>query len=149
MHIPDEPPIGNLIAYEYLWLSQKDAREDGAKVYPVALLFAKKFVGPVTLAYAVGMSHKPPEPAERAIEVPKKLKRHLGLDEDPSWIYTDQLNEFAWSGPDIRPAEWISTLPSARDTCVIGALPNSWFGLIKRDVIENLKLKRAQIIRRT
>ena len=32
MHIPDEPPIGNLVAYEYLWLSQESMREDGAKV---------------------------------------------------------------------------------------------------------------------
>ena len=36
MHIPDEPPIGNLVAYEYLWLSQENTRDDGAKVYPVA-----------------------------------------------------------------------------------------------------------------
>jgi len=27
MHIPDEPPIGNLVAYEYLWLSQENTRE--------------------------------------------------------------------------------------------------------------------------
>jgi hypothetical protein len=101
-------------------------------LYPVALIFAKKIIASVTLAYAVGMSHKPPDASEKAIEVPKKLKRHLGLDEDPSWIYTDQLNEFTWSGPDLRPAEWLSKLPSARDSC-----------------IENLKLKRAHIIRRT
>jgi hypothetical protein len=31
MYIPDEPPIGHLVAYEYLWLSQQDARADGAK----------------------------------------------------------------------------------------------------------------------
>jgi hypothetical protein len=24
MHIPDEPLIGNLVAYEYLWLSQEE-----------------------------------------------------------------------------------------------------------------------------
>jgi len=45
MHIPDEPPIGNLVAYEYLWLSQENTREDGAKAYPVALIFAKKRAG--------------------------------------------------------------------------------------------------------
>jgi hypothetical protein len=50
MRIPDEPPIGNLVAYEYLWLSQKDTREDGAKVYPVALIFAKRIVASVTMA---------------------------------------------------------------------------------------------------
>jgi hypothetical protein len=148
MHVPDEPPIGNLVAYEYLWLSQENKRNDGAKVYPVALIFAKKIIASVTLAYAVGMSHKPPYASQKAIEVPKKLKRHLGLDEDRSWICTDQLNEFTWSGPDLRPAEWLSKLPSARNSCIIGALPNNWFALVKQDVIENLKLKRATIIHR-
>ena len=148
MHVPDEPPIGNLVAYEYLWLSQENTRHDGAKAYPVALIFAKKIIASLTLAYAVGMSHKPPHASEKAIEVPKKLKRHLGLDEDRSWIYTDQLNEFTWPGPDLRLAEWLSKLPSARNSCIIGALPNNWFALLKQDVIENLKLKRAAIIRR-
>ena len=149
MHIPDQPPIGNLVAYEYLWLSQHNTREDGAKVYPVALIFAKKTIASVTLAYAVGMSHKSPAAFEKAIEVPRKLKRHLGLDERPSWIYTDQLNEFTWSGPELRPAEWLSTLPSARGSCIIGALPSNWFALVKQDIIENLKLKRAHVVRRT
>jgi hypothetical protein len=149
MHIPDEPPIGNLVAYEYLWLSQQNIREDGAKGLSSSLIFAKKIIASVTLAYAVGMSHKPPDASEKAIEVPRKLKRHLGLDEDPSWVYTDQLNEFTWPGPDLRPAEWLSNLPSARDSCIIGALPKNWFALLKQDVVGNLKLKRAHIIRRT
>ncbi len=149
MRIPDEPPIGNLIAYEYLWLSQAGAREDGAKAYPVALIFAKKTIASVALAYAIGMSHKPPTASERAIAVPRKLMRHLGLDEDPSWIYTDQLNEFTWPGPDVRPAEWLSRRPGARGTCIIGALPADWFALVKQDVVANLRLKGTQIIRRT
>jgi hypothetical protein len=45
MCIPDEPPIGNLVAYEHLWLSQKNTREDGAKVYPVAALLARRLEG--------------------------------------------------------------------------------------------------------
>ena len=89
MYVPDEPPIGTLVAYEYRWLCQENTRNDGAKAYPVAL---------ITLPYAVGMSHKPTHASEKAIEGPKKLKRHLGLDEDRSWIYTDQLIHLAWSG---------------------------------------------------
>ena len=50
MHIPDEPPIGNLVAYEYLWLSQETTREDGAKAYPVALIFAKKIIASVAFS---------------------------------------------------------------------------------------------------
>lgn len=115
----------------------------------MALIFARKIIANVTMAYAVGMSHKAPNSSEKAVEVPTKLKRHLGLDEDPSWIYTDQLNEFAWAGPDLRPAERLSKLPSARNSCVIGALPTRWFDLIKQDVIDNIRRKRTHIIRRT
>jgi hypothetical protein len=149
MVIPDEPPIGSLIAYEYLWLSQSAVREDAVKVYPAALIFAKKLIGGVTLAHAVGVSHKPPAPSEKALEIPRKLKRHLGLDDQPAWIYTDQINQFAWPGYDLRPAEWLSSLPRARGTCVIGPLPTDWFATVRNDVIGNLRAKRAQIILRT
>jgi hypothetical protein len=149
MIIPDEPPIGSLVAYEYLWLSHSGVREDGVKVYLAALIFAKKIIGGVTLAHAVGISHKPPAPFEKALEIPRKLKRHLGLDERPAWIYTDQINQFAWPGYDLKQAEWLSKLPRARGTCVIGPLPNDWFALIKADVIRNLRAKHARIVRRT
>jgi hypothetical protein len=108
MDLPKEPPIGNLVAYEYLWLSQSGSRDDGVKTYPVALIFAKRTVAGETLAYAAAISHKEPSPNERAVEVPRKLKRQLGLDEEPCWIYTDQINEFTWPGPDLRPAERLS-----------------------------------------
>jgi hypothetical protein len=29
------------------------------------------------------------------------------------------------------------------------ALPKNWFALVKQDIIENLKLERAHVIRRT
>jgi hypothetical protein len=50
-------------------------------------------------------------------------KRHLGLDDKASWIYTDQLNVFVWAGADLRPASWLSDKPNL-DGCVIGALPS-------------------------
>jgi len=149
MDYPDEPPIGNLIAYEYLWLSQSADREDGEKTYPSAVIFAKRTVFGHALTYVAAISHKPPTSTERAVEVPKKLKRHLGLDEEPSWIYTDQVNEFIWPGPDLKPAERLSSLPRARGTCVIGALPDDWFDMLKNELIRSLQLGRAQIVRRT
>jgi hypothetical protein len=135
---PRLAPIGNLIAYEYLWHSQR-----------VALIFAKRTVLGNTFAYAVAISHKPPSATERAIEVPRKLKRHLGLDEEPSWIYTDQVNEFTWPGPDLRPADRLSSLPRARGACVIGPLPKDWFASLKAEIIQSLRLGRTRIVRRT
>jgi hypothetical protein len=149
MDCPDEPPIGNLIAYEYLWLSQSADRDDGEKTYPSAIVFAKRTILGKTLAYVAAISHKPPTASERAMEVPRKHKRHLGLDEEPSWIYTDQVNEFIWPGPDPKPAERLSRLPRARGTCVIGPLPDDWFDMLKNELIRGLQLRRTHIVHRT
>ncbi len=144
MRIPLDPPVGHLIAYEYLWHSKEHIREDGEKVYPTAIILAKQDAGPTSIAYAVGISHKPPLAHERALEVPRKLKRWLGLDEEPAWVYTDQVNIFAWPGPDLRPGDWLSSLPSARDTCVIGALPTNWFDTVLAHVVESYTLKKVR-----
>ena len=148
MQIPKEPPVGHVIAYEYLWHSQSAGREDGAKTYPCAVIMAMELAGPVKLAYVLGISHKPPGETERAIEVPIKLKKFLGLDDKPSWVYTDQLNVFAWPGPDLRPGDHISTRPAAKDNAVIGPLPSYWFETLKHHLIESQQLQALTPIKR-
>ena len=148
MKVPVTPPVGHVIAYEYLWHSKLGTRDDGEKTYPAAVVLARGDIGPTPAAYVLGISHTPPRPGRRAIEVPSKLKRHLGLDDEPSWIYTDELNIFSWPGPDIRPAEHLSTLPMARDTCVIGQLPTDWFEQVKAHLVESYALRLARTVRR-
>lgn len=149
MRIPAKPPVGCLIAYEYLWRSQAGHREDGAKTYPAAIVIARHNFGPVSIAYAVALSHSPPREMDRALPVPPKLKRHLGLDAEPSWIYTDQINVFGWPGPDLRPADHLSSLPGARDGCVIGPLPADWFNEVKQHLEESIRLGLVKLMQRT
>lgn len=149
MRIPSAPPVGHVIANEYLWLSKAPIREDGEKVYPVAVVLARRDLGPAPVAYVLGISHMPPNPGRRAIEVPRKLKRFLGLDEQPSWIYTDEVNVFVWPGPDLQPAGRLVRAPSAHDTCVIGALPGDWFRKVTEHLAESQKLGRVRTTKRT
>ena len=37
-----------------------------------------------------------------AVEIPMSVKRHLGLDDDQSWIIVAEGNEFLWPGYDLR-----------------------------------------------
>ena len=140
MKIPPKPPVGWLIAYEYIWASSFRDRDEGNKTYPVAIVAASQDLGPFRVAYVLAISHSPPKAGDRAIEVPRKLKRHLGLDDEPSWIYTDQANVFAWPGPDLRPADRLSSLPRAAGTCVIGPLPSDWFKVITAHFEESRRL---------
>jgi len=45
---------------------------------------------------------RPPGPDGVAIEVPARVRAHLGLDAERSWISIATLNRFVWPGPDIR-----------------------------------------------
>ena len=56
-----------------------------------------------------------------ALEIPKAVKRHLGLDEERSWVILDEVNEFAWPGFDLRP------IPPSRDRFTYGFLPPRLF----------------------
>lgn len=148
MKIPLLPPVGHVVAYEYLWRSQSGMRDDGAKTYPTALILARHDQGPAPLVYALGISHKPPQLQERALALPLKLKRWLGLDDDPSWIYTDQLNIFVWPGPDLRPAHQLTKRRDAGDGCVIGPLPQDWFDLVKLHVRDSRRLGKLAALKR-
>ncbi|QLF69296.1 hypothetical protein FE840_006940 [Peteryoungia desertarenae] len=148
MKIPSEPPIGHVIAYEYLWSSKARYRADGEKTYPTALLLAKTDEFGATLVYALGISHMVPPEGRRALRVPAKLCRHLGLDDRPQWIYTDELNLFVWPGPDLRPAQWISRRPLVENTCVLGALPKDWFEEVKQHFAESYRLRQLALTKR-
>lgn len=109
MRIPAKPPVGPVIAHEYLWLSQRDDREDGAKVYPTAIVVARgSQTNPVGLcAWDFAQITR----GGRASSGGRpKLKRHLGLDDEPSWIQTDQVKVSA-AGPNHPPHRTSSSLP--------------------------------------
>lgn len=149
MRIPSRPPIGHVVAYEYLWASRADRREDGEKTYPTALILAQKDDFGFLLTYALGISHMRPREGQRALEVPAKLCRHIGLDAESKWIYTDEVNVFVWPGPDLRPARRISQRRVAIDGCVLGALPVDWFEEVKRHFAESYRLRHLRITKRT
>lgn len=37
--------------------------------------------------------------------MPTRVKEHLGLDHERSWVILDELNIFTWPGFDLRPAK--------------------------------------------
>lgn len=51
------------------------------------------------------ITHSRPDDVDAAVELPAAVKRRLGLDENPSWIVTGELNSFVWPGPDLRPID--------------------------------------------
>ena len=76
------------------------------------------------------------------VPIPTAVKRHLGLDGDPSWIITTEINRFIWPGPDIRPAR-------GSDTSLYGAIPAWPFDQVKQEISTNARIHQAAITKRT
>ncbi len=104
MTLPDPEP-GLVISYAYLWHHEHAAgREEGLKHRPcVIVLSVSRDPGGTTRVLVAPITHARPADPEIGIEIPARVKHHLGLDSQPSWVIVDELNEFAWPGFDLRP----------------------------------------------
>lgn len=103
MTIPAPEP-GLVINYSYLWHYEHEAgREEGRKDRPsVIVLCVEEPETGTTIVTVLPITHVAPKAKGQGIEVPPAVKRHLGLDDEPSWILVSEGNEFVWPGYDLR-----------------------------------------------
>jgi hypothetical protein len=93
-----------VLCFEFLWSHEaKAGRDDGEKKRPSVVVLATKTEKGQTSVTVAPMTHLEPREGSNAIEVPAKVKEHLGLDSKRSWIICDELNEFVWPGVDLYP----------------------------------------------
>jgi hypothetical protein len=103
MPIPNPEP-GLVISYAYLWHHEHRAgREEGQKHRPSVIVLAiEREADGATLVTVLPITHTAPSDPATAVEIPMQIKRHLRLDDDPSWIIVAEGNEFLWPGHDLR-----------------------------------------------
>ena len=83
------------------------------------------------------ITHRPTEEC-RSIPIPPRVKRHLGLDIDASWIVLDEANEFFWPGGDLRPVS-----RSNSGVWTFGILPTEIFDEIQARLRNLLQQRRT------
>jgi hypothetical protein len=103
MPIPNPEP-GLVVSYAYLWHREHQAgREEGQKDRPsVIVLAVERETDGATVVTVLPITHSPPADAATAVQIPLPVARHLGLDDDRSWIVVAEGNEFLWPGYDLR-----------------------------------------------
>jgi hypothetical protein len=127
-----QPEIGLVISYSYLWSDEAEAGHvEGCKNRPCAIvLLVQQGEGKAPVVTVVPITHSPHRNPDAAIEIPHAVKRHLGLDDQPSWIVLDDFNVFTWPGYDLRP------VPAQKDRYHYGLLPPKLFESIIRKFSE-------------
>ena len=78
-------------------------RKRDAKTDPrVIVLAVEREADGATIVTVLPITHSAPADPASAVEIPAPVKRHLGLDDDRSWIVVAEGNEFLWPGYDLR-----------------------------------------------
>lgn len=126
-----------------MWRHEAErGRDEGSKDRPVVVLILiadgkEVVVAPIT-------TQQPGEDAP-AIEIPPRVRSHLGLDAKRCWITIAALNHFVWPGPDLRP------IPNrSPPTVVYGLLPERLFSSVKALAMAEISKRGPRIVvRRT
>lgn len=96
------PETGLVIAYAYLWQHEHLAgHEEGHKNRPAVIVLSIP-QRDATMVTVLPITHRPPENLDWAVEIPLPIKRHLGLDDERSWVIVAEGNQFLWPGYDLR-----------------------------------------------
>ena len=137
-----QPQPGLVLRYAFLWRREFESGQDeGQKDRPCTVIIAAPAVAGGTRVYLLPVTHTPPSDPSVAIEIPPRVKQHLGLDDQRSWIVLDEINDFLWPGYDLRP------VPGSQPASIeYGVRPPRFFDKVRTAF---LALAQARRVRRT
>lgn len=134
------PEAGMVISYSYLWrYEHQEGLEEGRKDRPCVIILATEQKGADTKVTIAPITHKKPTNQEFSVEIPLKVKEHLGLDMDNSWVIINEVNQFTWPGFDLRP------IHTKNGQQYYGFIPPKLFGNIKNKLL-NLTAKQRLLV---
>jgi hypothetical protein len=103
-----EPRVGLVVSYSYLWSEEAEqGLVEGKKDRPCAIILAIDEPAPNAArrkqVAVAPITHSLPHDMSVAVEIPLRVKEHLGLDSERSWVVLNEVNVFGWPGFDLRP----------------------------------------------
>ena len=88
------------------------------------------------------VTHVPQRDKSDGIEMPLAVKRHLGLDDAPSWIVLTEGNRSVWPGHDLRKI-------GNEERFDYGFLPPRFFDKLRNALLASVRARRVQLSQRT
>jgi uncharacterized protein YifN (PemK superfamily) len=97
-----------------------------------------------TQLLVVPVTTRLPRDSGVAVEMPARVRQHLGLGEERCWILADEYNLFTWPGPDIRPIA-----RGRRVSPYYGSIPARLFEQVRALIEQAAKAGRLRATKRT
>lgn len=139
MAIPNPEP-GLVISYAYLWHREfETGQEEGRKNRPCIIVLSVEKHDSGAQVTVAPITHSLPQAGTPCMEIPLRVKQHLGLDYDRSWVILDEVNQFMWPGYDLCP------IPSKQGHMAYGFLPPRLFDQIRGAIVSIILKRRGNI----
>lgn len=141
-----QPKPGLVIRYDYLWKREHDAgRIDGAKDRPCAIIVstASRAGGGMDVVLCA-ITHSPPQSDGDAVEIPHDVARRIGLDEQRSWIVTQEVNTVVWENGRMP----FGVSPVKKGQWAFGTLPRNLGKLAFDQLASRIKAGGVAVVRR-
>ena len=129
-----------MVSYAYVWRREYEAgQEEGRKNRPCVIVLSVEKRNSGTRVTVAPITHTPPQAGTPCLEIPLRVKQHLGLDDARSWVILDEVNEFMWPGYDLRP------IPGKQGDVAYGFLPPRLFDQIRNGILDVILTRRGTI----
>jgi mRNA-degrading endonuclease toxin of MazEF toxin-antitoxin module len=140
-----KPEKGLVIRYDFLFENQREQGRYHGKDRPCAVVLTSRIQNDGKWTVVVcPITHTPPDKVADGVEIPAKVRDHLGLDEGRSWIKVNELNRFPWEDGRIP----FGLTPIARGRWEYGYLPRALYRQMRSGVEHHVHLHSVAIVDR-
>jgi hypothetical protein len=124
-----EPRPGLVIRYDYLWQREAVAGRDLGKDRPACLVAASEPTAAPRFVVILPITHAAPTGDTVGIEIPRRVRQALGLDDAPCWVIVSEYNVDEWPNAGLTP------LPGHPGLFSYGFVPPGLFARIKAEFL--------------
>jgi hypothetical protein len=139
--LPQAEP-GLVLRYDYLWSRESAAGHGQGKDRPTCLVAASDSRAKPRYIVLLPITHSPPAGDTIGIEIPRKVKQAIGLDDEPSWIIVSEHNIDEWPNAGVTP------IPGKPGIYSYGFIPPALFASVKKRFTELVREKRSKSVKR-
>ena len=131
-----------VLRYDYLWSREAIQGRQQGKDRPTCLVAASDSRINPSYVVLLPITHSRPTGDAVGIEIPHKVKKAIGLDDEPSWVIVSDYNIDEW------PNAGLSQIPGKAGVYSYGFLPPSLFETVKSKFTQLVREKRARSVKR-
>jgi len=137
------PSPGLVIRYDYVWSRESARGRTQGKDRPACIVVASDEEPEPRHVVLLPITHSRPRAGEIGIEIPAKVRRALGLDDERSWIVVSEHKFDAW------PSSGLAPVPGRPGVYAYGTIPRALFALVRAAFIEAAQHSETKGVRRT